>query len=196
MRFIVCVFAFLAFAFYQLSGGADFDPVETRLARVDVTEPEPTAATRIAQAESTLPQTPIITPVKLNLTPQKEPVEELTEEVVASATPGEADLDEEPPAIILPSLIQTIAVVTPVSFADDATEAESAPDTSALKIRSVTGNRVNVRGGPGTTFSVVTQLVRGDEVEILEDPGQGWVQLRPLNGGPIGWTADFLLSEG
>ena len=34
-RFILVVFLFLAFAFYQLSGGSDFDPEQTRLARID-----------------------------------------------------------------------------------------------------------------------------------------------------------------
>ncbi|MEO1555213.1 MAG: SH3 domain-containing protein, partial [Pseudomonadota bacterium] len=62
--------------------------------------------------------------------------------------------------------------------------------------RSVSGNSVNVRGGPGTNFSVVNRMVRGDKVEILQDPGQGWVQLRPVGGGPVGWMADFLLSDG
>jgi uncharacterized protein YgiM (DUF1202 family) len=55
---------------------------------------------------------------------------------------------------------------------------------------------VNVRGGPGTDFGIVTRLVRGDEVEILEDNGDGWVRLRLLGGGTEGWMADFLLTDG
>jgi len=43
---------------------------------------------------------------------------------------------------------------------------------------------------------VVNRLILGDEVEVLQDSGDGWVQLRPLNGSPIGWMASFLLSEG
>ena len=35
-RFIVISFAFLAFAFYELSGGAEFDAEATRLSRIDL----------------------------------------------------------------------------------------------------------------------------------------------------------------
>jgi len=30
----------------------------------------------------------------------------------------------------------------------------------------------------------------------LQDPGNGWVKLRPLDGGPEGWMAEFLLTSG
>ena len=63
-------------------------------------------------------------------------------------------------------------------------------------MRSVTGRSVNVRGGPGTDFSVVSRMTRGDQVEVLQDPGNGWVQMRPVGGGTTGWMADFLLSNG
>jgi uncharacterized protein YgiM (DUF1202 family) len=64
-----------------------------------------------------------------------------------------------------------------------------------LDIRTVSGNRVNVRGGPSTNFSVVSKLIRGDAVEILEDNGNGWVKMRSVLTGEEGWMADFLLSE-
>ena len=35
-RFIIVTFGFLAFAFYEMSGGADFDAEETRLSRIEV----------------------------------------------------------------------------------------------------------------------------------------------------------------
>ena len=68
--------------------------------------------------------------------------------------------------------------------------------SSEANIRSVSGNRVNVRGGPGTEFQVVSKLGRGDSVEIIQDNGDGWVKMRPVDGGPEGWMADFLLSNG
>ena len=67
---------------------------------------------------------------------------------------------------------------------------------ASLDIRVVSGNRVNVRGGPGTGFDVVNRLVRGEEVEIIEDNGDGWVKMRPVSGGKEGWMADFLLASG
>ena len=38
--FILLTFGFLGFAFYQMSGGADFEPASARLATLDVTETE------------------------------------------------------------------------------------------------------------------------------------------------------------
>lgn len=54
----------------------------------------------------------------------------------------------------------------------------------------------NVRGGPGTDYGVVTKLTSGDAVEVLMDNGDGWVKMRPVDGGVEGWMADFLLAAG
>ena len=72
----------------------------------------------------------------------------------------------------------------------------AAAAADGIDIRAVSGDRVNVRDGPGTNYSVVNQLVRGDKVEVLQDAGDGWVKLRPVDGGPVGWIASFLLTEG
>ena len=64
-----------------------------------------------------------------------------------------------------------------------------------VDLRSVTGNRVNMRTGPGTTYSVVAKLDRGTQVHVLADPGNGWVKLRPADGGPIGWMTASLVSQ-
>ncbi len=121
-------------------------------------------------------------------------------------------VSEAPPAEYLPSLVGDrvvstgplidTSVITVVDFNNSAsnplpiraTPAPNAP-VAATDIRSVTGSSVNVRGGPGTDYSVVNRLVQGDEVEVIEDSGDGWVRLRPLNGSPSGWMASFLLTE-
>ncbi|MCR4337620.1 MAG: SH3 domain-containing protein [Candidatus Omnitrophica bacterium] len=51
----------------------------------------------------------------------------------------------------------------------------------------VTGTRVNVRGGPGTNFSVLAQLHQGDAVRILEEK-EGWYLIEPPDQGH-GWVA-------
>lgn len=71
-----------------------------------------------------------------------------------------------------------------------------APDARDLRI--VTGTRVNLRGGPATSYDVITQLFEGDEVEVLDDTGDGWVRLRVLTGldEAVGWMSDdFLQAE-
>lgn len=200
-RFIIVTFGFLAFVFYEMSGGSDFDAEETRLSRIDapvVVEEETLAPVAVAEVAPALPEN--VTRVSLNLTSVNEvlrPARTVRTSVARPRPAAPEDTEtavlEEEPTVILPSLIVDAAVITPVDF--------DAPDTqeavaSGRDVRAVSARSVNVRGGPGTNYSVVNRLTRGAEVEVLQDPGNGWVKLRPLDGGTIGWMADYLLSEG
>ncbi|MEL6467694.1 MAG: SH3 domain-containing protein [Pseudomonadota bacterium] len=202
-RFIIVIFGFLAFAFYELSGGADFDATETRMARIEiptVVEETPLAPLAVSKATPELPEN--VSRVSLNLTSVNDVLrpQRTVRTTAARERPAvveedaEAAVSEDEPTIILPSLIVDAAVITPVDF--DAPEAEEVIQEGVRDVRAVAARSVNVRGGPGTNYSVVNQLTRGAEVEVLQDPGNGWVRLRPLDGGPVGWMADFLLSEG
>lgn len=200
-RFIVVSFVFLGFAFYELSGGGDFDPKETRLSRIETppavdTQPIQTAAVEPAPVDAPVPEN--VTRIKLELSSVDDVLRP------SQATRGSQDvqlasLDQTDPAagidddILIPSLIVDKPVIEPVDFG---AEPAVAVTGSTKQIRQVSGNSVNVRGGPGTDYSVVNRLVRGDEVEILQDPGDGWVKLRPVGGGPVGWMASFLLTQG
>jgi len=201
-RFILITFAFLAFAFYEMSGGADFDPIETRMARIELpveVEEEKLDTVVVEAPAPTLPEN--VTRVSLNLSSVGDVVRPTrTVRTVPARQLDTADnatdvaLSEEEPTIILPSLITGEAVITPVDFGAD--PEPQINQAGAAEVRFVSGNSVNVRGGPGTNYSVVNRLSRGDEVIILQDPGEGWVKLRPASGGTVGWMADFLLSEG
>lgn len=197
-RVILIAFAFMGWAFYQLSGGADFDPAEVRNARIDHPEkvetvvlaqsaPNTEEVTRVSLDLASLED--VLTPAQRGIVGQRTAARQVSQEITDVQAVAETTL-------ILPSLIENAvpaeATVTPVDFSGTAQTSVAA----AGNVRRVTGNRVNVRGGPGTSFNVVNRLVRGDSVEILEDPGNGWVMLRPIEGGPVGWMADFLLSEG
>ena len=205
-RFIVLTFGFLGLVFFELSGGTSFDPVAARTAMMDartthastfkaIVETQP----RVATSEPATALTPEVTRVALNLTSLSDILSEdavATEVAPATAVTAPADnstvanaepavFTDEAPAIVLPSIVFPGTITVSSSDA-----AEASPDT-----RSVTGDLVNVRGGPGTDFTVVNQLSRGDMVEILDDPGNGWVQLRDPVSGTVGWMADFLLSK-
>jgi len=82
--------------------------------------------------------------------------------------------------------------------AEDVTQqivaAEPEPEAAPQDIREVTAARVNMRNGPGQTFNVLAKLTAGQQVEILQDPGDGWVKLRVVDNGRVGWMADFLLT--
>ena len=93
-----------------------------------------------------------------------------------------------------PAIIRSL--INPSDSGAAALQASLQPEQTSTDIRQVSGNRVNVRGGPGTDFGIVGKLVRGDAVEIIEDNGDGWVLMRPVDGGAEGWMADFLLTSG
>lgn len=217
-RFILISFAFLGFVFYEMSGGGDFDSEELRLSRVEtapVVETSNLESTQTAQAPRPDPED--VTRVSLSLTSVNDvlrPTTLRTQRARVTAGTNEAEQVDEPvsnaePDVILPSLIMDQSAITTVTFGQDSVDQQivaisapaepaepASPEAREFDIRSVSGNSVNVRGGPGTDFSVVARLELGDKVEILQDPGQGWVQLRPVGGGPVGWMADFLLGDG
>ncbi len=204
VRFIIITFLFLGFAFFQLSGGTNFDPVATRMARVEVPENVEVSQLVPDAKQAEVDAEEVVTRVSLDLVKLEDVVrpEPTLRRVAARVVPKVEEpavdvvAEQVAATIVLPSLIEgaTTATVTPVDFSADPVTTPTA--TQSGDIRSVTGNRVNVRGGPSTEFGVVNSMSRGQQVLILEDPGNGWVRLRPVEGGPTGWMADFLLSKG
>ena len=134
-RMVLLTFAFLGWAWFELSGGTDFVPGDngvTLLARVE-TAPEPATPTdsvAVARADtSAAPLTDVTPSVVLEPEPQK--VAALSAAAVLS------DASPEPVPAAIP--------------ANEAVLTEPAP----VDYRSVSGNRVNLRFGPGTDYAVV-----------------------------------------
>lgn len=91
------------------------------------------------------------------------------------------------------------ALVAPEAAPEGGTDVAAAGGAAngANGLRLVTGDRVNMRAGPGTGFEVVGQLVAGQRAEVLEAEGN-WLRVRG-EGGAEGWmSARFLapLSDG
>lgn len=151
MRFILITFGFLGFAFYELSGGADFDAEATRLARIEL--PEEVSEETLPQVAATPTSAAIpenVTRVSLNLNSVGDVLrpERSVQTVAARAPAVETEtetgttLSEDEPTIILPSLIVDSAVITPVNF-----NAPDNRDEALNDVREVSASRVNVRGG-------------------------------------------------
>ncbi len=58
----------------------------------------------------------------------------------------------------------------------------------------VSGNRVNLRQGPGTGNAVVAQVTLGTEAEVL-DARNGWMQIVTRDGDTSGWISGQFLKE-
>lgn len=180
-RLIVVSFAFLFLAFYELSGGADFEPVET------------------VQAAPKL--TPMIVEVPQTALPQIPQIGIQTAKV--SAKDGAANIQlaalttsgtEAAPAELTVSATQKpVSEVVMPSIAVDAAYT-SEPET-VVDMRFITGKSVNMRNGPGTGYSVTGRLVSGQQVQVLQEPGNGWLKLKVLETGHVGWMADWLVSD-
>ncbi|MBE9640930.1 SH3 domain-containing protein [Salipiger mangrovisoli] len=182
--FIVMTFALLGWAWYAMSGGADFEPgansvqLPNLLASGFVSKaeahpasmPEVTRASTVSLADVSAPESPDGAPLKA--------AGEALDVTLAAAPnqPIAASFDPEG---------TTVATAHPTKASADAMSGD---------LRRVTGTRVNMRYGPGTSYSVVGQLAEGDEVEILSDPGDGWVKLQARKGGSAGWMYDAYLS--
>lgn len=221
-RFIFLTFGFLTLAFYQLSGGAGFDPVEARemavLARID-TEKSYDAQMRTSAAKPVPDTSGTVTRAALDLVsfdvaagesdaaqPQdsQKDVAQIAEAAGVKAAPVDDSANVEPVFASITSPVNQVALSgvpvgdgsNQITFAGLSNAASSQNVERTTDIRSVTGTLVNVRSGPGTEFPVVNQLERGARIEVIGDNGSGWVELRPVEGGPSGWMADFLLSSG
>ena len=205
-RFVLVTFGFLGWAFYEMSGGSDFESASDRFARlqpapeVKVTQVNEIAPVVVAKAviDTDPPQTSEVTRVSLNLTSLQvadDPAPQIQKAAIVDAETGVAlnvglTLSSADTPAIIPSLIAP-------NDTGAATFQNATLDTSPNNgVRKVSGNRVNVRGGPGTDFGIVGRLVRGDTVEIIEDNGNGWVLMRSVDNDTQGWLADFLLTSG
>ncbi|MCV6584179.1 MAG: SH3 domain-containing protein [Marinibacterium sp.] len=194
-KFVFVSFAFMAWAFYELSGGADFEPRPrpTETARA----PAPAPAARVAALPAVAPAPAAVPAVAVdNVAP-----------AINAALQTEDDAPQLPQLLgtaeddgtSLPALFEAsrLAASPLDTFAPTALDTPAPviePSAPERDIREITGSRVNMRAGPGTNYNVLARLTLGDKVEVLSVSDNGWVRLRPLDGGETGWMADFLVS--
>lgn len=212
-KIIAITFAFLGFVFYQMSGGADFVPIadEKRAAlkveddarRLAEAEVAATQAAKVAQAQAQVKPGVFEAPTVQAAQPVSEPVAQPAAEIVLASAEVPAAMVVETPLTQDEADARLAAAISEAlasSEAEVVAEVEAnVPTLSnlaslATDIREVTAARVNMRNGPGQSFDVVGKLGNGERVEILQDPGDGWVKLRVVEGGRVGWMADFLLT--
>ena len=208
--FIVLTFVFLFWGFYEVSGGADFEPPEqSPFAEGTPVTPEPTtvpseSVTASAESDIAVGSAPVILASNEQSDATDEAVVE-TPRVSAVLQPATEAATQAVVQAAAATLLGDIA--TPSGHSTP--EAPSTPETAPLRsasletapevvepeplpdMRRVNGNRVNMRNGPGTNYDVVTRLVRDDEVEVLRVEN-GWARLKGP-GGRVGWMAERLL---
>lgn len=199
-KFVLLSLIFMGWAFYEMSGGKDFAPEEpARIAKYQALEAERQAAAREAERAR-----------------KAEIAEKARRREADRAAMQVASLDlaatgaalEQASFTTTPALARRQSLFSTPAPTPNAERAAIGPDPSSVDVqtaavdatpeppkdlRTVRGSRVNMRGGPGTNYSVLARLTRGDEVMVLRDPGNGWVKLQVIESGKIGWMSARLL---
>lgn len=206
IKYIALTFVFLGWAWYEMSGGSEFEPgLAMAEANVEAEDDAGTAnAASIVSRSNTASFDLVsvagaqgdIAPVSVD--PAK--IRALAEENVAEVVP-DTKIDPEAATVLAAISDEDLSAAAQPRILTDAYDVSPVLQTSRVieeapekDIRYVTGNRVNMRTGPGTKYSVLSKLSQGEEVEVLQEPGNGWIKLRTVESNRIGWMADWLLT--
>ena len=197
-RFILVTFVFLGWSFYVLSGGAGYVPGENSIqaqAKLDAVRPVARPETiRIASLE---PAEPAESTSRAITSLADLPVIEDDSIQVTLASISTAQAPDAARAAD-PAKVEALtgAAESETAEAVEAALALSLTEESeeTADIRIVTGILVNMRGGPGTKFEKIAQLPKGTEVEVLQEPGNAWVQVKVAETGDVGWMAGWLVT--
>lgn len=196
-RFLVISFAVLALTFYELSGGAGYEPAPNSIqARADLVRPKarpetgPPApgAQTLAEVEALMDQ--------LNEAETK--TEQVSVTLATARTDGIGILAGEasrPKAELL-----ELEDVSPKPETDASIESAIAAAIGEARfedeqLRWVKEGMVDLRTGPGLSFDTVTRLTKGTEVAVVEDPGHGWLKVQLVDGYQSGWLAEWLVTR-
>lgn len=207
-KFVFLSFVVLGWVFFELSGGTDFKPrvdptltvaASTPMAGLDPDKPLAIATTAITSPKSTPEANADVAVAEITAAS--------TDDATETGLPSRIDLTETPD-VTLVSLEQggtefggllsgfdpnVVGLVSAVN--NSAPNVDSQPQEPVADLRTVSANHVNMRHGPGTTYDVVTRLKLGDEVEILDDSGTGWLRLRLVSDRTVGWISASLVSK-
>lgn len=193
IRFIVLTLAILAWAFWIMSGGSDFEPQE----RAEPAQPDQTVAA--VEPETTDPQPQPATRPEPAQPESTDPVADALTAALAQPdpTPAEPDQPETTASAVAAESAPTDAAPTDTAQADPTpTQAQPAPHP-LLDLRMVEASRVNMRSGPSTDYRIVDTLTQGTSVEVKEIDASGdepWARLIVLATGVEGWMAERFLS--
>jgi len=218
-RFIFVSFAFLGWSFYELSGGSEYTPAtnsiqvraqlnnerpKMRPVEVDVTrlaengaeadeETVTRSITSLADLDLSGGQRYEIRLARAEASDADATATPQVTKAVASDETGESPLPDHVAKAVAAASLSGVA-----SDSVDRATLAATPNADATQrtqdIRRVSGNLVNMRGGPGTRYDRIGKLRKDDKVAVLQEPGNGWIKLRVVDTGRVGWMADWLVT--
>lgn len=204
-KFIIATFLMLGFAFYELSGGDEFEPRGVRPAKtVEVDKNEPQIVADVPVSEPKIKT--VIAPRKTTTSVSADATTQAPTEAALVLAQARANLsqgltllsDQNPTqGLQLASLSDGLSGLQNAAVEPEETviEYSEQPAVFDQDIREIKGTRVNMRQGPGTNYPVVTRLTLGHEVEVLSESGTGWLRLRSMPEGTMGWISASLVTK-
>ncbi len=167
-KFIVVSFGFMAWAFYELSGGADFVP-ETR---------------PVAQA-------PLVSQDKIDAVVAEVAADPEPEVVMASLVVAPAPEVAPVAAPVEPVVSQEFVSLS----ASPTGQIEATETPPGAAVMTVTAQSLNVRSGPSTNDAVIGKLTQYEAVSLVQETADGWALIRIEGDGVEGWVARRFLTN-
>ncbi len=178
--FVILSFVVLGLVYWQMSGGAEFEP-----------EAWPTEAALTPEAVEVITRSDVASGDVADIA-SVTPLDSPAEAAPVAASPTEPLSPTEALVAVAPDLASApplASVEPPLAEADVISAASASAGGPAW--RRVAGDRVNMRDGPGTNFGVVGQLAAGEMAEVVATEGE-WVMVR-ASDGTEGWMATRFL---
>lgn len=195
-RFLLVSFAVLGWSFYELSGGSDYEPSENSIqARAKLIRPQarprpeetPREERTLAEVEALMDR----------LDQTEAETEEQSAALAAARSDGLSIIEAEasrPKAELLNLSVSGMSEEDDTAIEAAITAAMDGAAPSPDRIRWVKENVVDLRSGPGLDFDRITQITKGTEVAVLENPGHGWLNVRVIESYQTGWLAEWLVT--
>lgn len=196
-KFIIVSFGFLALAFYELSGGADFVPEERPTQAVAEVEAQPEVTAEeilVATTEpAAAPEVAITGGGDITLASTEEleldgVTARLSQPLVTADLTELTGSDEE-------VKFASLSISPDGSSLNAQTTVEEVVTDVALDLRSVDVDALNVRAGPSTGNEVVGRLTRFEIVTVVSETDDGWAQVLIEGDGLEGWVASRFLTN-
>lgn len=91
--------------------------------------------------------------------------------------------------INLTKRLELFVTTTPAPVVPPSSASSSGESSGNKKYGTVTGGKVNVRKGPGTSYKSYGTLSKGTQVEILDKSGNWYKIVYPKGEGGVGWIS-------
>ena len=173
-KYLLLCFVMLGWAFFELSGGQDFEPV---------------LATSVSEVAA---PTDHVDPIDRSF--DREEVARAATNALRSIEFDDHAVAAAPVNVVTDAALWKVSADTETSviienILDDVVPVVAATVPSDENLYAVSVNRANMRNGPSIRNGVIAKLERGTAVQLLPSSSGSWVKLRVVETNRVGWIS-------